>query len=65
MWQKLGQFVLNFIVGKLAEAIATWWKKRQRHKEIDREAEKSTKPLKDAKTAEEIDHATDDALNGL
>lgn len=65
MWQKLGQLVLNFLLGKLAEWAAAYFQRLKRHKEIDREAEKSTQPLKEAKSGAEIDKATDSALDGF
>lgn len=54
-------WVLEWTWGKLL----SWWKSRQQQEEIQREAEASVEPLKEAQTGAEIDRATDDALRKL
>jgi hypothetical protein len=62
-------WVVQFFVNKIfrrvwtaiQKAIAQW----KRGKEIKKEAKESVEPLKRAQTAEEIDAATDDALDGF
>lgn len=61
----IAQFVLDYVFKKLwawiTNAIRTWLRRKQ----IDKESKQSVEPLKKAQTAEEIDRATDDALDGF
>lgn len=61
----LAQLFVVEIVGKLA----TYWKERQARKEKQQanqdKAQKSVEPLQKAQTAEEIDKASDNALDGF
>lgn len=59
--QLLGPIFLNWIYEKISVFVA----KMSRRKEVKEEAKESVKPLKDAKTAEEIDASTRDTLNNL
>lgn len=61
----LGKLFLEFIWGKLVAWLSGIAARFKRQKEIEKEAEESVKPLKDAKTADEIDKATDSALDGF
>lgn len=54
-------WVLEWTWGKFA----AWLKSRQRQEEIQKEAEASVEPLKQAETGKEIDDATDDAFRKL
>jgi hypothetical protein len=55
----LGKLALDWLYGKI-QGLVLWIFAREKMKD---EAKKSVQPLKDAKTAEEIDAATDSALN--
>jgi len=61
----LGRTIIEITILKLFElaknAYTNWKRKRQ----IKKEAEESAKKLKDAQTAQEIDDATDDMLDGI
>lgn len=68
----VGKLALEFLWGKLvglftklAAAAKAEWDRRQLNKKIKEDAEASVDPLKKAKTKEEIDAATDDALDGV
>ena len=52
---------LDKLIGLFTSMIKSWKAK----KEIKQKAEDSMKPLNNAQTGDEIDEATDDALNGL
>jgi hypothetical protein len=52
-------------LGKLFDLVSVAVKRMQRRSEVQKQAEDSVKPLKDAKSAEEIDRATDSTLGGL
>lgn len=57
--------VLNWVWGKISSLIAAFVAKEIAQEEIQKEAEASVVPLKNAETAADIDKAADDALNGL
>ena len=64
--------VLEFVWSKLVillqwgfEKLHALVQKARRHKKIDDEADQSVEPLKKAKTAKEIDEATDAAHDGF
>lgn len=57
--------VLEWVIGKLASWITGEVKAAQHNAEVGKEAEQSVQPLKDAKTPEQIDAATHDALDHL
>lgn len=55
----IGKLVLDWALGKI-QGLVLWFLALGKMKD---EAKKSVQPLKDAKSAEEIDAATDSALN--
>lgn len=65
MWASIGRFILEFIFAKIVALISAAVAKLLRRKKIDEESSESVDKLKKAKTGEEIDEASDDALNGL
>ena len=56
---KLGQWLISWVAGLVAAAVARYLRRKQ----IDEESQNSTDPLKKAKTGDEIDKATDSALD--
>lgn len=60
-----GKFVLQFLLGKLIEWVKATKANYDAKKAIEKEARDSVQKLKDAKTAQEVDDATDDALDGV
>ena len=61
----ISKIFLEVIIGKIASFFANIWRFLSRKEEIKKQEQDSVKPLKDAKTAEEIDRAADDALNNF
>lgn len=61
----LVEIVLNWIASKLIDFLLAMEARAKRSDEIKREAYKSVEPLKKAETAEEIEKATDEALDGF
>ena len=65
MWATIGNFILNFVLKKivafLSALAAMVWKREK----IDKDTSDKAKKMKDAKTGEEIDDATDDMLSKL
>lgn len=53
--------ILEWITAKIASFVA----KLRRTKEVKKQSEESVIPLKEAKTADEIDSATDSTLSGF
>jgi hypothetical protein len=63
--QWLVTLILNWLWGKLAAWGIAEVRALEKRKEDEKGAETSVTPLKDAKTAKEIDDAARDALSGL
>lgn len=61
----LGRFVIDIIVSKLAQIANDIYLSQKRRKENKEKSQESVDPLKKAKTADEIDKATDSALDGF
>jgi len=61
----LGQFVINLVFGKLTDFIKGIIEKNKRQEELKKAAEQSVLDLKKAKTAKEIDDATDKVLDNF
>lgn len=61
----LGGLLLDKLLGKAIELIKGYIAKRDAAKKAKADADKSVEPLQKAKTADEIDKSTDDALNGI
>lgn len=59
------KMVLQWAIEKLYELVRNAVARLKRHKEIDKQAEKSKKPLEEAKTEKEIDDAAKDVLGGM
>lgn len=59
----LGKLVIDIVIGKLVAWAKSVIATREARKKAQEEAAKSVQPLKDAKTGEEIDKATNDALD--
>lgn len=57
--------VLEWALSKFTSWIAALINTAKRQSQVDNEAQQSVQPLKDAKTPEEIDAATHDALDHL
>lgn len=57
--------ILDYIVGKLTAFLLALQAKQARREDIAKRSEASVKPLEKAETAEAIDKAADDALNGF
>ena len=60
-----GKLLLEFVLEKLTNAVNKLLKKNKDVAQAKVDAEKSTQPLKDAKTDEEIKKAAKDALSGF
>lgn len=65
MASKLALQFLWGLAGKVISFFMNLWARYRRQSEIKKQSEESVQPLKDATTAEEIDHASDDALSGF
>lgn len=61
----IGQLLVVEFVGKLTSFLKEQYEKRKKQEANKNEAEKSVEPLKKAQTADEIDKASDDALDGF
>lgn len=61
----VARLFLTMIVERLGAYLAQTYARWKRNKQIDEQAKQSTEPLKNAKTGQEIDDATDDALGHL
>lgn len=61
----LGKLVIGTVIDKLSAWAKDLLAKRAERKRIKEEAEKSVQALKDAKTGNEIDAATDSTLDGF
>ena len=61
----IAKFLLDYLLGKLFDFLKGVAARLQRHKQIDKEAEESKKPLEKAKTEKEIDESAKDILGGL
>lgn len=69
MAEKLGKalvpWILNWIWGKIYDAVAKLWGFIMRQKQAEERSAETTEPLKQAKTGQEISDATRSALDGL
>lgn len=61
----VGQYLLQYELGKITDWVKGAIAKKEAQKKNAEEAAKSVAPLQKAQTAEEIDAATDDALDKL
>lgn len=61
----IGKFVLDWLLAKLLAFAGGLVRVLMRRKEVEKNAEESVKPIKDAVTEEEIDESTRDTLGGL
>ena len=57
--------LVQWILTKLGTLLVATWQKFQRKQEIEHKAEESVVPLKNAQTAEEIDKASQSAVDGI
>lgn len=57
--------LLERILSMIGSAAIAAWKRVARRKEIAKQADESVQPLREAKTGEEIDRASDSALDGF
>ena len=57
--------LIQWALQKVGALIAAAYAKFKRREQIEKEADASVKPLKDAKTKDEIDKATDSTLGGF
>lgn len=55
----------QLLLTKVGEWLKKLWAAAARKKEAKEKSEQSVEPLKQAETADEIDQATDDALDGF
>ena len=58
-------FILQWVWTKLLTIVGGFLARFKKREQIQKDAEKSVEPLKKAETAQEIDDAADDALDGL
>lgn len=58
-------YLLQWVITRVGTALAALIQRDTHRTEVQKSAEESVKPLKDAVTGEAIDKAADDALNGL
>jgi hypothetical protein len=65
MLASIGKFVLDWLAAKVLAFLAGLYAIATRRKQVDREAEESVKPIKDAVTEKEIDESARDTLGGL
>ena len=61
----IGNLFLNFIWSKLVAWVSGVAARLKRQKEVEKESQDSVQPLKDAKTADEIDQAARKSLDGF
>lgn len=61
----MGQLFISYIGNKLVGLVKDYLAKREKKKQIREDVQKKLQPLKDAKTAQEIDDAISDALDDL
>lgn len=61
----IGKIVLDWLFDKLSSLVAELVRFVQRKKQVEKEAEESVKPIKDAETEKEIDDAAKDLLGKL
>ncbi len=61
----LGSLIVKYVFDKLTELVRGVIARLQRHKEIDKQAEESVKPIEEAKNEKEVDDAAKDVLGGL
>lgn len=59
------KIVLDWLAAKVLAFVTGLYAISTRRKKVEKEAEESVKPIKDAETEKEIDDATDDTLGGL
>jgi hypothetical protein len=59
----VGQFVIHMVFGKLVDALKKMHEDKKKKEQIKKDVAASVKPLVDAKTPEEIDRATKQALD--
>ena len=64
-WAQVLGYVLTAAGGWLVAHITIWIKAYLRKRQIEKEADNSVQPLKDAKTPEEIDESVHSALDDL
>lgn len=65
MLATIGRFVLDWLLGKLTAWAGGLVRFYQRKAQVEKEAEESVKPIKDANTEKEIDSAARDLLGKL
>lgn len=65
MLATIGKFVLDWLYGKLSSLVAELVRFAQRKSQVEKEAEESVRPIKDAETEKEIDDAAKDLLGKL
>lgn len=63
--EKLAEWLAEYLLGKAYDAITAWLERRRKDRAIDDKAKAQEQPLKDAKTPEEVDDATQNALDGF
>lgn len=61
----LAEKLIEWLLAKGWNALAAWIAKMTRRNQIKKEADTSVEPLKNAKTGEEVENATDSTLSGL
>ncbi len=62
---KFGAWIGGFILKYIVDALSSFIKKQVELAKIKNDVKKATQPLVDAKTAEEIDKAIDDAFSKI
>lgn len=69
MWQKLIIQLITSIIFPLLDKAWDWMERQledyKNKKKAEQTSEEASKKMEEAKTAEEIDNATDDTLNGI
>lgn len=58
-----GQALIGYLKDKITSKISAWWAKHKDLQAIDKKAEESVQPLKEAKTKEEINVGIDKSLD--
>jgi len=61
----IGKLIVTVGIDKIVALIHGWIEQHKADEAAKKKAADSMKPLNDAKTGEEVDEASDDALNGL
>lgn len=63
------KYLGQILIVEIVQRVSAWWRERQERKTQRKanqtKAEKSVEPLQKAKTAEEIDKSSDNALDGF